>query len=259
MSFYLSKIFWLIFNPYSFIIITIIIGLIAYLFKLDKIYKSLFGLVFSVLILISILPIGKYLIHILEEQYYDYKIPEKIDGIIILGGATDAYLYNDFNQVIVNDSAERLIGSVEIIKNYPDAKIIFSGGSGSLYFPNLDHSIVVKQFYESVGINTSKIIFETKSRNTYENIIYSKEIAMPKKNEQWLLITSAFHIKRSKLTAEKINWRLTPYPVDFRVSKNFTFNLSTDFISNLFFFQTAAHEWLGLTYYYITGRTKSIN
>ena len=69
---------------------------------------------------ISILPIGKYLIHILEEQYYDYKIPEKIDGIIILGGATDAYLYNDFNQVIVNDSAERLIGSVEIIKNYPD-------------------------------------------------------------------------------------------------------------------------------------------
>ena len=59
----------------------------------------------------------------------------------------------------------------------------------------------------------NQIIFEDKSRNTYENIIYSKKIANPKINENWLLITSASHMKRALLIADKNNWKLIKYDV----------------------------------------------
>ena len=64
-----------------------------------------------------------------------------------------------------------------------------------------------------------------KSRNTYENILFSKNIAQPKNNENWLVITSAFHLKRVLNVAEKLKWQLIPYATDFQTTqKNLTFN-----------------------------------
>tara|TARA_B100000575_G_scaffold259221_1_gene231308 strand:+ start:1248 stop:2027 length:780 start_codon:yes stop_codon:yes gene_type:complete len=255
MSFYFSKILWIIINPYNFFIIIALLAVTSYLLKLKKIYKFLFFFYFSFILLVSFFPIGKYLIHKLEKQYYNLEIPERIDGIIILGGVTNVTLHNDFNEVNVNDSAERLIESVPIIKNNPDVTIIFAGGSGDMLNPNLNHAKVVKAFYEKTGVDTSRIIFETESRNTFENLLYSKEIAEPNHNNTWILITSAFHLKRSTLIAEKLEWKLHPYPVDFKVRKDFKFNISLDLLSNIVYFQNATHEWLGLLYYYFMGRT----
>ena len=78
-----------------------------------------------------------------------------------------------------------------------------------------------KSFYKNIGIEIDQIIFEDQSRNTYENIIYSKKIANPKINENWLLITSASHMKRALLIADKNNWDLIPYAVDFKNIKEF--------------------------------------
>ena len=74
-----------------------------------------------------------------------------------------------------------------------------------------------------MGLDTNRLIFENSSRNTYENILFSKKIIIPKKNEKWLLITSASHMKRAQLVAEKNNWNFIPYAVDFKNLKNFKF------------------------------------
>ena len=74
---------------------------------------------FVFIALISFLPIGSYLIYTIEKEYHsNIKPPEKVDGILILGGATMPQLYNEYNQISLNGSSERLVESVFIIKKF---------------------------------------------------------------------------------------------------------------------------------------------
>ena len=111
-----------------------------------------------------------------------------------------------------------------------------------------------------MNIAPEKIIYEKKSRNTYENILFSKALINPKINEKWLVVTSAFHLRRVMAISEKLEWNIIPYATDFNSSKSFfqdyTFNYN--FISNLTSFNHSVHEWLGLFAYYYMGRSARI-
>ena len=107
-------------------------------------------------------------------------------------------------------------------------------------------------------MDTQRIIFENTSRNTYENILFSKNIVNPTKNENWLLITSAFHMKRAILVGKRHEWNFIPYAVDFKTSKKIKFKPSFNLLSNLSSFQKASHEWLGLLSYYFMNRIERI-
>ncbi len=259
MSFYLSKIIWVILNPFNIFIFFIVLTTILYLFKFKKMSIIIFLTNSFFILVICFLPIGNYLIHLIEKEYHsNINIPNKIDGIIILGGATNPLMFKEYKQISVNGSAERLIESVYVIKKFKDSKVIFSGGSGVVSRTDLAHSHVAKSFFKKMGFEDDRIIFEGNSRNTYENILFSKEIANPKINENWLLITSASHMKRALLIGSKHNWNFIPYPVDFKTKKKFKFTPNLSLLSNLNSFQEGSHEWLGLISYYFMNRTNSI-
>ena len=257
MSFYLSKILWLIVNPFNIFILITLFTMFLYFINSRRLSLIIYLINFIFIALISFLPIGSYLTYIIEKEFHtNTKIPERVDGILILGGATNPLLFKEFDQISLNGSAERLVESVMIIRKFEKAKVIFSGGSGIINRSDLGHSQVAKLFYKKMGVDINKIFFEDKSRNTHENIIYSKKIAKPKKNENWLLITSAFHMKRALLIAEKNNWKFIPYAVDFKNIKEFKLTPNLNLLSNLNSFQSGLHEWLGLVSYYIMGRTE---
>lgn len=259
MSFYLSKILWLILSPFNIFIFTTLFSIILYFFNFKRISLSIFLIIFILISLVSFLPIGRYLIFNIEKEYHSFiNIPNQVDGILILGGATFPSLFREYGQISLNGSAERLVESVEIINKFKKAKIIFSGGSGVVNRPDLGHSQVAKSFYNKIGIDKNRILFEDDSRNTYENIIFSKKIANPKNNETWLLITSAYHMKRALLVAQKNNWNIIPYAVDFKNLRDFKLTPNLNLLSNLNSFQEASHEWLGLLYYYLMGRTDKV-
>ena len=259
MSFYLSKILWLILNPFNIFIFTTLLTIVLFSFNFRKISIIIFLINFTFLSFISFLPIGSYLIYYIEKEYHSFiESPENVDGIIILGGATIPSLFKEYDQISLNGSAERLVESIKIINKFENAKIIFSGGSGALHSPNYGHSDVAKVFFKNVGMDIKRIQFENNSRNTYENIILSKEIAKPNNSENWLLITSAFHMKRALLIAEKNNWKLIPYPVDFKNFKDFKLVPNLNLLSNLNTFQHGSHEWIGLVSYYLMGRTNKV-
>ena len=259
MSFYLSKIIWVLLNPFNIFVLFTILTIILYLVSFRKLSITIFFINSLYLILISFLPIGNYLIYKIEKEFHsNFIISEKLDGILILGGATNPLMYKEFNEISLNSSAERLIESVTIIKKFKNSKIIFSGGSGVINRPDLGHSQVARSFYKKIGIDESRIIFEDNSRNTYENILFSKKLANPKKNEKWLLITSASHMRRAMLIGSKINWEFIPYAVDFRTMKKFRFLPSLNLLSNINSFQHGSHEWMGLISYYLMKRTDKI-
>ena len=258
MSFYLSKILWLIVNPFNIFIFITLFTMFLYFINFRRLSLIIYLINFIFIALISFLPIGSYLTYIIEKEFHtNTKFPDQVDGILILGGATNPLLFKEFDQISLNGSAERLVESVMIIRKFEKAKVIFSGGSGIVNRSDLGHSQVAKLFYKKIGVDINKIFFEDKSRNTHENIIYSKKIAKPKKNENWLLITSAFHMKRALLIAEKNNWKFIPYAVDFKNIKEFKLTPNLNLLSNLNSFQSGLHEWLGLVSYYLIGRTEN--
>tara|TARA_Y100000588_G_scaffold381706_1_gene467840 strand:- start:237 stop:1019 length:783 start_codon:yes stop_codon:yes gene_type:complete len=259
MTFFLSKFLWFILNPFNLFIYFLILAFFFNYINFKKISKLIFSFTILFFIFSGILPTGSYLNYLLEKDFHDTIIlPKKVDGILILSGASNPNLTKEYNKISLNDSAERLTESIILINKYPNAKIIFSGGSGSLNPDAIGHSYAVKLFFENLNINLKNIIFENKSRNTYENILFSKNKAKPQSNEIWIVITSAFHLKRTLNIAKKLEWNLLPYPTDFKQSKKFEWKISFNFLNNFLTFQNSSHEWMGLAAYYWMGRTSKI-
>ena len=50
-------------------------------------------------------------------------IPENIDGILILSGATNPFLTEEYDQISLNGSVERLTESIQLIYKYPKAEV----------------------------------------------------------------------------------------------------------------------------------------
>ena len=259
MTFYLSKIFWFFFNPFNLIIFIFIFGLFFYKLKKFFLAKSFYYLSIGFFLIFAVLPIGPYLTYLLEKDFHETNYyPDKLDGILILSGATNPFLTKEYDQINLGDGAERLLESYFLIKKFPNVKIIFSGGAAYLGYPEITDSSAAKKFYKDMGLDIRKIYFENKSRNTFENILLSKNYAKPKQNENWLLISSAFHLRRAMNVADKLDWNLIAYPTDFRQSKKFIFTFSVNLFYNLSQSNLAFREWLGLVYYYLSNKTSKI-
>ena len=259
--FFLSKTLWFFFNPINILLFLLLIGIIFHFFDKKKLYKIINIITLILFILIVILPTGKYLLWKLESSYSMPKtLPPDIDGILILGGGVNEILTYQHQQMSLNENVERLTESIDLMRRFPNAKIVFSGGIATLSKPKLTGIDVAKMFYTRMGVDINRIIFEDKSRNTYENFVFSKKFIDNKNNEKWLLVTSAFHMKRAMNVAEKLGLNFISYPVDFSLSKDFNFKYwyYANYSANINYFYFATHEYIGLIAYYLTGKSNKI-
>lgn len=256
--FYISKLTWLLVSPDSLLLVLIILSLVLLNVGKTKLAKFILSTASGFLIIIAFFPVGEWLLYPLESRFQtEPSLPDKVDGIIVLSGAENAELSHTWNQVELNAAVERDLTFIILGKQYPNAKHIFTGGSGSLTKQEYKGADVAKQLFEKLSFDTTKIIFERKSRNTYENIIYSKDLVKPKKNENWVLITTGWHMPRSVGIFCKAEWPVIPYPVDHQSNKENLFRIDFDLANNLHELKTAIKEWLGLFAYYISGKTTS--
>ncbi|MGE4281427.1 MAG: YdcF family protein, partial [Magnetospirillum sp.] len=137
------------------------------------------------------------------------------------------------------------------------AKLIFSGGSGSLTTQELKEAPVARRFMDELGFDTRRVVFEDQSRNTRENAVLSKQLMDPQPGETWVLVTSALHMPRSMGAFRAAGWSVMPYPVDYLTSgqeSGLAFNLGGA-LSRL---DVGLHEWLGLAYYRWRGWSDSL-
>ncbi|MFO1116810.1 MAG: YdcF family protein [Beijerinckiaceae bacterium] len=211
------------------------------------------------LALVSFTPIGTLIVRPLEDRFPQATLAEPPTGIIVLGGAMDEAITRLRGQFALNDAAERLTVPVALARRYPQARLVFSGGSGRLRPDEMSESDVARDFWLSMGVAAERMSFEDMSRDTYENVAFTKEIVKPKPGERWLLVTSAMHMPRSVGIFRKLDFPVIPYPVDYR-----TTGTSADFVGlrqpggAIPVFDAAAHEWIGLVAYWATGKTAAL-
>ena len=211
------------------------------------------------ILLIAFFPVGLWLISPLETQFkHNPSLPEKIDGIIVLSGSEKTDSSALWQQAELSDAAERYIAFIKLANIYPDAKLVFTGGSSGIIRNDIKATSVAKMVFTDLSFNMENIIFENQSRNTYENVILSRPLVNPVKDEKWLLITTAWHMPRSVGIFCQNEWPVIPYPVDHTSLKDNNFEIRFDFLKHLTEINIAVKEWVGLFAYYFSGKTTAI-
>ena len=257
--FLISKISWALLSPGNLIIFILFLGSLLLIF--NKVHTAKLLLIPTGLIafVLMVYPVGDYLIKPLESRFSKPQtMPKNIDGIIVLGGGEDLKRSLSWNVAELGTGGDRYIGAAHLAKLYPQAPVIFTGGSGLIRLQNTaGEASIAKQLLTTIGVDPSRLIIESKSRNTYENFLYTKAL-LPKQNGTYLLVTSAFHMPRAVGIARMQNVNVIAYPVDYRSNSDALRKIDFDFIGNLNTLEPAWREWIGLTVYYLTGKTNRV-
>ena len=259
MAFILSKLFWFLFNPGNLLVLGLVTGYLAG-FAPWKRFRRLGRIVLvttlGAMLAVAILPLGSWLTVPLEERFpAPAVLPEGVAGIIALGGAFHLRRSADRGTAQLNEYGERMIAFADLARRFPEARLIFTGGSGSLRDHEIRESDFVPGLMADLGIDPGRILFERESRNTHENAVYSKRLAKAPPGEVWLLITSAFHMPRAMGVFRAAGWDVVPYPVDYQTSGPGQGRLGFSLTSGLYLLGLGLHEWVGLAAYRALGWT----
>lgn len=253
MDFVLSKLLWALTAPATMLFFAVTLGW-ALQRRTPRFSNWLLGGSAIFLLLLSATPIGRVSLGALEDRFPQQKIEGPIDGIIVLGGALSPEASSAVGHPQVNDSAERLTAFIELARAHPEAKLVFTGGSGEVFRQDVREADTVPSLLTSLGFDASRVVLERDSRNTWENAVDAKQLARPHPGEVWVLITSAWHMPRSVGCFRAAGWTVVPYPVDFRTLPRDRWPL-LDTLNQLDQFSAAAKEWVGLVGYHLMGRT----
>jgi len=256
MEFYLSKILNFLINPLHILSLIILIQLFIIFFIQSKKLVIFFSKLFLILFLFfGYSPLSNFFLNKMEEYIQTSKYPvQQLTGVIVLGGSFNSGLESkERNEVSLNSSAERLTKALEIYKKNPRLLILFSGFSGELKPQGWSESDMAKKFFLDQGVKIDNLIFENQSRNTFENIKYSKDIIANYKGT-WGLITSANHMPRSFFTFKKQGLILEPISVDYKTGTSRMFWINFNISSGLSNWNIIFHELSGIIYYKVTNK-----
>lgn len=251
MFFYASKILDFLITP----IVWISLLLLFALFAKDKSRKR------QSLILATLLLLLFSNSFILDEAMRKWEIPARsqeslgtYDVGIVLGGVM--FYDSELERLQFHRSVDRVLQAIDLYKKGYIKKILFTGGSGSITYQDLKEAPLIKAYLLLLGIPEKDIIIESASDNTHENAQFTKEILNNRFKEQsYLLISSAFHMRRAVACFENEGIKVDVYSTD-RYSGERKFMWDHAFIPNaetLQHWDTLIHEIVGYWVYRMAG------
>jgi len=252
-----SKLFWAVARPESWIVLLLAFAILGFRRSGERRGMAMLVSSLAFVLLVGIVPVGDALLRPLEMRFPANPQLDTPAGIIILGGAEDAQVTEATGLPGVNDAAERFFAGISLARRYPEAQLVFTGGSGQVIGQGLSDSEVAARLFQDMGIPADRVLLEGASRNTAENAAYLLDMIDDGRDGQWVLVTSAFHMPRATGTFCAAGWTgLVPFPVDYRAVGGG--GLGWDFAERLRTLNIAVKEWIGLVAYRLTGRTKQM-
>ncbi|MCS6824038.1 MAG: YdcF family protein [Cytophagaceae bacterium] len=252
MFFALSKILYYFIVPSTWIAACMICACVV---RKQKIKKTAFALSVLFFIIFG----NKFLLNeVMMCWEYDpvpiQKVGEFTTCIILTGVTNTDKLPRD--RVYFNKGADRVLHPLQLYKLGKIKKILISGGSGKLIGEKISESVELKNVLLLCGVSEEDIIVENRSVNTAENAMYTKKIIDSLHLQgPYLLVTSSYHMRRSKACFDKVKLHTEIYPVDF-YSRQRTFTPDMLFIPSASSIQTwdvLFKEWVGMIMYKAMG------
>src|SRR3984885_15262149 len=194
------------------------------------------------LLVVAIFPVGEWLLVPLENRFPPVHLAH-VNGILLLAEVEEPQMTEMRGQPVTYMSASNYFVFANLVRAWPDAKLAFSGGSGTLLFESRvksTNSDVARQLLNTLGISTERVVFEDSSRTTHENAVMSAALIRPGK-EVWLLVASANHMPRSVACFREAGWNIYPAPADYLTDGQFSSGLAFDLAGHLMQISIAAH------------------
>ncbi|AHM63439.1 hypothetical protein D770_25980 [Flammeovirgaceae bacterium 311] len=213
MFFFLSKTLGQLLNPLVLLVVLLLLGL----FLKKPLLKRLFLGAFALFFLIFTNPvITNEVMEWWEVPPVAYKAIEKpYQAAIVLSGVTGSDK-GPHDRIHFHKGADRVMHAIQLYKIGKVRNLLLSGGSGSLEADSVTEAERMRRVMLLSGVPDSVILLEGKSRNTYENAVYSKQMLDSLyQNRHYLLVTSAFHMRRARACFNRAGVQTDAFTTDF--------------------------------------------
>lgn len=256
MFFYISKITSLFVEPVGIVLLVLIVAVVLRLLGRRRAAWWGIGVTIGYMAIVIFTPLDYWLLGPLESRFPIPAAPACLNGIIVLGGGEDILRSHIWETPLLAGAPMRYVVLSELMRRYPDAKVVFSGGSGILEAHMLSEADVSKGIMVKLDLDLSRVTFESDSRNTWENAVNAKKIAHPRIGERWALLAPAAQMPRAVGSFRKVEWNVLPWPTDF-TSGLPDWGLTSP-LQRFDLVNEGEHEWLGLIAYWMTGRSSDL-
>lgn len=134
-------------------------------------------------------------------------------AVILLGGFVSEDQNGDGH---FNAATDRFTTATNLLAGGTAKHLLFSGGNADINPGKFNEAAFVGAELKKLHIADSLILLDSKARNTAENALYSKAL-LQKANLKppYLLVTSAYHMRRAMLIYKKAGLDVVPYPCHY--------------------------------------------
>jgi uncharacterized SAM-binding protein YcdF (DUF218 family) len=258
--FYISKILWGLAEPSTLLLALLVTGAVLLFTRYRRAGRWLVVGAAGIGIIGGFSPLSTWMILPLEDRFPRADLSGRpIAGIVILGGAEDARVAAARGTHALNMSAERMTEAVALARQFPDARVVFTGGSIEVLRTPAFEADAARRLLADLGIDGERVVFDREARNTAENALYAKRLANPKPGERWLLVTSGWHMPRAMGLFRKAGFDVEAWPTDYRtVGPKDAWAPFTSVAGGLQRLDFVTKEWLGLTFNWLSGRSDAL-
>ena len=253
MFFWLSKALWTFADPANLLLLLGVAGAVLLWTRGSRYGRVLLSLVMAILLAISVVPVGGFMMAFLESRFPLVQEQSRVDGVIVLGGAIDATNFFERPGSGYTSGIGRVVEAARLARRFPSARLVVAAGPE--LEPGHSEADATRELLIELGVAPERVELDVHSRNTYENAVFAKQIAKPEPGEHWLLVTSAFHMPRAMGCFRTVGFPVTAYPVDYKYQSLTTPRL--DLFSGLSEIKYALHEYTGLIVYRLSGKTRA--
>lgn len=255
--FILSKLLSFACQPLSWVLVLLLGGLLAGMRSQRRLGAMMCWTALGVLLLTGWSLPADAVLRELENQHAAIGAAANLSnyaGVVVLGGAlASGYIWTAHDQIALTDAAERMIVPVALARQYPHLRLLFTGGEGELFSTGPSEAQRAKILFDQLGVPVQQVLYESASRTTYENAVFSTAISGVNPAAPWLLLTSAYHMPRAMETFRKAGWNVTAYPVDFHTGSTTSWHdYSLEKGARKWYL--ALHELTGLWAYRLSGK-----
>jgi len=153
-----------------------------------------------------------------DVQFQPLNSTQHYSCAIVLGGfsSSDGHGGGHFNF-----SADRFIQAIKLIETKKIAHLLITGGNGNLLPGGFREAAWVKTQLAQFNIPDSAVLIENNSKNTFENAKFSKVILQKTHlPPPYLLVTSAFHMRRSLMLFKHAGIPVIPYSCNYIIGND---------------------------------------
>lgn len=211
------------------------------------------------LVVLVVIPLGRLSATYLENYFPRLiEIPKDTKGLILLGGSYDLDASAARGVTCYNSQGGRILQFMELAQRYPHLSLVFTGGGIPSQQGTPSESEMARQLFENLKLDLSRIRFESRSNNTFENAKFTFEMIQPRAEDQWVLVTSALHMPRAVTLFRSVGWNVIPFPVDYHTTGKGNYGPNFSLYKGFKSWRSSAHEWLGLINIYFKGMSQSL-